>query len=221
MKVFEPDRNAPDPRLIQEIAALLKKGGIIAYPTDTLYGLGGDAFNSDASHRIRILKGREGTKPFPFIMDHAKRLADWHIRLGTDAAIIAETFWPGPVSLIVEDTGSLPREVLHSERTVCVRVPDNRIARAITNALGGLLIATSANPSGHTPARTAQEAMGYFRGEIDAVVDGGPMTSDLPSTIVDCTGDELAILREGAVPAVQIMAAIAGARRQPKPGEGI
>jgi L-threonylcarbamoyladenylate synthase len=215
MKVFEPDPTAPDPGLIREIAALLKKGGIIAYPTDTLYGLGGDAFNPDAIHRIRILKGREGTKPFPYIIDNARRLADWNIRLRPDAAAIAKTFWPGPVSLVVEDAGTLPSEVVHSGRTICVRVPANRIARAITNAVGGLLIATSANPSGHASARTAQEAIEYFKGEIEAVVDGGPMTSELPSTIVDVTGGTVLILREGAIPADQIMAAVTESRKRP------
>ena len=220
MKVFEPNLEAPNPGLTHEIAALLKKGGIIAYPTDTLYGLGGDAFNPEASHRIRMLKGREGAKPFPYIIDTAKRLSEWHIRLGPDAEVIAKTFWPGPVSLVVEDSGTLPKEVLHSGRTICVRVPDNKIARAITSALGGLLIATSANPSGHASARTAQEAIRYFRGEIDAVVDGGPMISALPSTVVDVTGDKLVILREGAIPADLIMARVAGAKKRPYLDEG-
>ena len=220
MKIFEPDPTTPDPILIQEIAALLKKGGIIAYPTDTLYGLGGDAFNPDVTHRIRILKSREGAKPFPYIIDNAKRLAEWHIRLSPVASAIAKKFWPGPVSLVVEDSGSLPKELLHSGRTICVRVPDGRVARAITNALGGLLIATSANPSGHAPARTAQEAMNYFKGEIDAVVDGGPMKSELPSTVVDVTGDKLLILREGAIPAHQIVAAVDGTRKRPFLKEG-
>ncbi len=194
---------------MNEVASLLKKGGVIAYPTDTLYGLGGDAFNSDANHKVRILKGREGAKPFPYVIDKPERLAEWGIRLSPVAAAIAETFWPGPVSLVVEDSGNLPTDVLDARRMICVRMPDNTIARAIAGALGGLLVATSANPSGGRPARSAQEAMEYFRGEIDAVVDGGPSTCKLPSTIVEVTGRKIVILREGAVPADRLSAVVA------------
>lgn len=209
MKVFELNPKAPEPKLINEVASLLKKGGVIAYPTDTLYGLGGDAFNPDANHRVRILKGREGAKPFPYIIDKPGRLAEWGVRLSPAAAAVAERFWPGPVSLVVQDSGNLPSDVLDARRTICLRVPDNGIARAIAGALGGLLVATSANPSGRRPARTAKEAMEYFRGEIDAVVDGGPSTCKLPSTIVEVTGRKVVILREGAVPADKLSAVVA------------
>jgi L-threonylcarbamoyladenylate synthase len=209
MKVFELNPRAPEPKLINEVASLLKKGGVIAYPTDTLYGLGGDAFNSDANHKVRILKGREGAKPFPYIIDKPDRLAEWGVSLSPVAAAIAETFWPGPVSLVVEDTENLPSDVLDPRRTICVRMPDNNIARAIAGALGGLLVATSANPSGHPPARSAKEAVEYFRGEIDAVVDGGPSTCKLPSTIVEVTGRKVVILREGAVSADRLSAVVA------------
>ena len=192
---------------MHEIASLLKKGGVIAYPTDTLYALGGDAFNPDVQHKIRILKGREVTKPFPYIIDKAERLREWGLQLSPVAATIAAKFWPGPLALVLEDSGGLPAEVLDVNRTICVRMPDNKIARAIAGALGGLAIATSANPAGRTPARAAREAMEWFRGEIDAVVDGGPSSSSEPSTIVDVTGSKVVILREGAIPAAKVRAA--------------
>ncbi len=192
---------------MHEIASLLKKGGVIAYPTDTLYALGGDAFNPDVHHKIRILKERKAAKPFPYIIDKSERLREWGLELSPVAATIASKFWPGPLSLVLEDSGGLPADVLDANRTICLRMPDSKIARAIAGALGGLVIATSANPGGRAPARTAPEAVELFRGEIDAVVDGGPGASSQPSTIVDVTGSKVVILREGAIPAAKVRAA--------------
>ncbi|MBI4832247.1 MAG: threonylcarbamoyl-AMP synthase [Candidatus Lindowbacteria bacterium] len=220
MKIFEVDPEHPDHELVSEIVALLKKGAVIAYPTDTLYALGGDAFNKELNHRIRILKGREGTKPLPHIIDEAERLAQWRIRLSPPAAVIAAKFWPGPVSIVVKGSSALPAEVLDSRKTICVRVPDCRIARSLAGGVSGLLVATSANPSGQPPARTAHEAAEYFRGEIDAVVDGGPSASELPSTIVDVSGRQTVILREGALRSERIKAVIAMIENQPDTNEG-
>jgi L-threonylcarbamoyladenylate synthase len=214
MKVFELNPTDPEPGTISEVASLLKKGGVIAYPTDTLYGLGGDGFNPEAHHRIMILKGREGTKPFPYIIDRAERLREWRIKLSAIAGALAKSFWPGPVSLVVKGSGNLPGHTLNNDKTICLRLPENAVARAIAGAVDGLLIATSANLAGLAPAGCAREAMGYFRGEIDAVVDGGPSTCKLSSTIVDVTGEEAMILREGAVPADSIYAVVAEALKR-------
>lgn len=214
MKVFELNPTDPDPGMTSQIASLLKKGGIIAYPTDTLYGLGGDAFNHEAQHRIMILKGREGTKPFPYIIDRTERLGEWRIRLSVIARAIVKNFWPGPISLVVKGSANLPGHTLDKNKTICLRLPESGIARAIAGELGGLLIATSANLAGVAPACCAREAIGYFRGMIDAVVDGGPSPSKLPSTIVDVTGEEAVILREGALPADRIHAVAAEALKR-------
>jgi L-threonylcarbamoyladenylate synthase len=214
MNVFELNPADPETAMISEIAALLRKGGVVAYPTDTLYGLGGDGFNPDAHHRVMILKGRDGTKPFPYIIDSVDRLRKWRIRLSPIADAIAEKFWPGPVSLIVKASSELPGHVMDGNRNICLRLPDCAIACAIAGALKGLLIATSANPAGRAPACCAREAMGYFRGEIDAVVDGGPSTRTMPSTVVNVSGDEAVIVREGAVPADKIRAVAASTRKR-------
>jgi len=213
MKIFELEPGSPDPKLINEIGSLLKKGGVIAYPTDTVYGLGGDAFNYDVHHRVRTLKGRGRNKPFPFIVDKADRLAEWGIQLNAIASALIQRFWPGPLSIIVEDCGALPGDVLDARRTMCVRVPANKIARAIAGSVGGLLIATSANPAGGKPAQNAQAAADLFKGEIDAVVDGGPSPSGLPSTIVDATGRKMILLREGSVPSEQLLQVVSDIER--------
>jgi L-threonylcarbamoyladenylate synthase len=202
----------PDPRLVAEVAFMLKKGGVVVYPTDTLYGLGGDGFNSEAVHRIMILKGRDTAKPFPYIIDAPERLRQWRVALNPVARAISEQLWPGPVSLVVRGCDELPRHVLDRNGTVCLRVPENSIARAVAGAVGGLLVATSANPAGHAPARSADEAAAYFRGEIDAVVDGGASVRGEPSTIVDVTGHDAIVLREGAVTSARIRAVIDGVR---------
>ena len=216
MKIFELDPGNPDHELINEIASLLKEGAIIAYPTDTLYGLGADALNPEAVRRIGILKGRDSAKPFPYIIDKAERMNQWDITLSVAAGSIAEELWPGPVSLVVEGSAYLPGHVLDSRKTICLRVPENAIARSIAGALGGLLVATSANPAGRPAARSAHEATAYFRGEIDAVVDGGPSLTPSPSTVVDVSGQKVVILREGAVPGERILRVIADSSKGPR-----
>ena len=214
MLIFEPNPESPEPDIAKEIASLLRKGEIIAYPTDTLYGLGADAFNADAVHRITILKGRDGKKPFPYIIDKAERLEEWGIEVSALAEAIIEKFWPGPVSLIVNGSEKLPRHVLDSAGKICLRTPQSPIARSIAANTNGLIVATSANPAGRSPARTALEAIEYFRGEIGAVVDGGPCEQHLPSTILDVSGGKIAISREGAVPAEDILSALAEAQKR-------
>jgi L-threonylcarbamoyladenylate synthase len=214
MLVFELNPDSPEPDLAREIAALLRKGKIVAYPTDTLYALGADAFNYDAVHGITILKGRDAAKPFPYIIDTMKRLEKWEIKLSPVAAAIAKDFWPGPLSLIVNGSQGLPRQVLDDKGRICVRVPHNKIACSIASSAGGLLVATSANPSGCSPSRSAQEAIEYFRGEIAAVIDGGRSDQHLPSTIVDVSEGKVVIIREGAVPSEKIFAALAQAQKR-------
>jgi L-threonylcarbamoyladenylate synthase len=214
MTVFELNPADPDPELLGQISSLLTKDGVIAYPTDTLYGIGGDGFNPDTHHKIIILKGRDGTKPFPYIIDSVDRIGLWQLKLGVVAAALMKQFWPGPVSLVLNGSDELPRHIFDKNRTVCLRLPDNAIARALAAAVKGLLISTSANLAGRAPATCAREAMGYFRGEIDAVVDGGPSVGREPSTIVDVSGNDAVIVREGAIPAEKIRTVAADAKNR-------
>jgi L-threonylcarbamoyladenylate synthase len=214
MQVFDLNPDSPEVDLTKEIAALLGQGKVVAYPTDTLYALGADAFNHDAVHRIAILKGRDGTKPFPCIIDTVERLQKWGIELSPVAGAIADNFWPGPVSLVVKGPIGLPGYVLNEKGAICLRVPESKIARSIARNIGGLLVATSANPSGCPPSRSAQEAIDYFRGEIDAVIDGGRSTKDSPSTILDVSEGKLVIIREGAVPSEEILSALARVQKR-------
>ena len=131
MQIFELNPEAPELDLTGEIAELLRDGKVIAYPTDTLYGLGANAFDYNAVHRIVILKGREGTKPFPYIIDKRERLEEWEISLSPLAETIVEEFWPGPVSLVVKGPGKLPAHTLGPQGKVCVRTPRSEIARAL------------------------------------------------------------------------------------------
>jgi len=214
MLVFEPNPKAPEPELIKEIASLLKKGELIAYPTDTLYGLGVDASNGDAIHRIMILKGRDGQKPFPYIIDDPERLTEWGIVVSPLAEAMIERYWPGPVSLIFDGSAKMPRHALDSAGRICLRTPRSQIARSIAAETGGLIVATSANPSGQPAALTALEALKYFRGEIGAIVDGRPCKGHLPSTILDVSEGKVKIMREGAVPAEDILSALAEAQKK-------
>jgi len=214
MQIFELNPDNPDPDLVKEIGSLLKNGKIIAYPTDTLYGLGANPFDYDAVHRITILKGRDSAKPFPYIIDRVERLRQWGIHLSPLAEAIAQKFWPGPVSLVVRGSRKLPGHILDANKKICLRVPQNNIARSIAAAARGLIVATSANPGGLAPSRSAREAMEYFRGEIDAIVDGGPSEGAAPSTILDVSKGKVVILREGAVPSEKILSALADAQKR-------
>jgi len=214
MQIFELNPESPEPDLVKEAADLLRKGKVIAYPTDTLYALGGDAFNYDAVHRIAILKGRDGTKPFPCIIDSVERLEKLGIELSPIAWAIAADFWPGPVSLIVKGPSRLSGNVLDEKGRICLRAPKNEIARSLASKVGGLLVATSANPSGRPAACDAHQAVDYFRGEIDAVIDGGRSPHEMPSTILDVSEGKLVIIREGAMPSGKILAALAQAQKK-------
>lgn len=182
------------------IAEAIARGGVIAFRTDTFYGLGADPFNQSAVQKIRDLKGREDDKPILVVLSDAKHI-DRLIRDRSRAFDnLAERLWPGPLTIIGRAADDLPNELTAATKTVGVRLPDDDKVRALIEACGGALTATSANPSGQPPARTAAAVANYFAERIDLVVDGGATTSDDPSTVVDATADAIKLVREGVIP---------------------
>ena len=182
------------------IAEAIARGDVIAFRTDTFYGLGADPFNQSAVQKIRDLKGREDDKPILVVLSdikHIDRLIRDHSRAFDN---LAERLWPGPLTIIGRAADDLPNELTAATKTVGVRLPDDDKVRALIEACGGALTATSANPSGQPPARTAAAVANYFDERIDLVVDGGATTSDAPSTVVDATADEIKLVREGVIP---------------------
>lgn len=180
-------------------ANIISQGGVIAFRTDTFYGLGANPFNSDAVARIRTLKGREENKPILLLIadeSETGRLIAERSELFERAA---KRFWPGPLTIVGFAVSSLPEEITAGTGTVGVRVPANEKLCEFLRQCGGALTATSANPAGREPARSANEVSDYFGNQIDLVIDEGEVTATEPSTVLDTTTSPARIVREGAI----------------------
>ena len=194
---------------MSQAAEVIARGGVIAFRTDTFYGLGADPFNASAVQKIRELKGREDDKPILIVISDTKevdRLIPFRAKAFDD---LAKRFWPGALTIIGQAAAELPNQLTVGTETVGVRLPDDDRVRALIAACGGALTATSANVSGQPPARTAAEVESYFGQRIDLIVDGGATTSESPSTVVDATTSELKLVREGVIPWSEVRSAIA------------
>jgi len=190
-----------------EAAQITAAGGVIAFRTDTFYGLGADPFNSSAVHQIRELKGREDDNPILVVISDAHQIDRLTQSRSQAFEDLAQRFWPGALTIIGQAAPELSDELTAGTKTVGLRLPDDDKVRALIAACGGALTATSANASGQAPARSAQEVENYFGQRVDLIVDGGPTTSELPSTVVDAAVDEIKLVREGVISWQDILAA--------------
>ena len=180
-------------------AKIVSEGGVIAFRTDTFYGLGADPFNATAVARIRELKGREENKPILLLLSDAS-VADRFIADRSRAfEDVARKFWPGPLTIVGVAVANLPAEITAGTGTVGVRVPADSDVRELLRECGGALTATSANPSGSEPARSSKEVIEYFGDRIDLVIDSGEVTATEPSTVLDVTTLPPRVVREGAI----------------------
>lgn len=205
------DRLAPDAAGIAHAAALLQAGGLVAFPTETVYGLGADARNDAAVARIYAAKGRPSVNPLiVHLATPAQAAAFAHVTPLADGLMGA--FWPGPLTLVLplRDGHGLSDRVTAGHGTVGLRVPDTPLARSVLETFGGPVAAPSANPSGRISPTTAEHVLQGLAGRIDAVLDGGPCAVGLESTIVDLSGETPHLLRTGAVSANDITAATGG-----------
>ena len=191
---------------LESAAQLLKSGGLVALPTETVYGLGADATNKDAVARIYKVKGRPADHPLIVHIHSMQLLGDWADEIPDYAISLARDFWPGPMTLVLKRTLLAEDFVTGGQPTVGLRVPDHAIALALLSAfakIGGKGIAApSANRFGHvspTTAQAVQEEIGEFLDQSDLILDGGPSSVGLESTIIDCTSDAPRILRPGAI----------------------
>ena len=189
-------------------AEIIARGGVIAFRTDTFYGLGADPFNAAAVQKVKDLKGREGNKPILVLISDVEQLGRLIENRSAAFDKFAKDFWPGALTIIGEATSQLPSELTAGTKTVGVRLPDDDRVRALVSACGGALTATSANPAGELPARTAEEVAKYFGERMDLIVDGGETRTDRPSTVVDASGGDVKLVREGVIPWTEIQAAL-------------
>lgn len=186
-----------------QAARVISNGGVIAFRTDTFYGLGADPFNRAALIRIRELKGREDDKPILLLISDEKEV-DRFIEQSEFFRIVAKGHWPAPLTLIGVARPEVPIELTAGTTSLGVRLPDDDSVRAFVRACGGALTATSANVSGQPPARTAKEVEHHFPAGIDLIIDAGEVTAAEPSTVLDLNGPKPKLVREGAVKAERL-----------------
>ena len=198
--------SAEQARGLQKALAVLRQGGLVAFPTDTVYGLGALAFSGLAVAKLYPAKGRAETKPIPVLLDGLGALQHVAQDLTPEAEALARTFWPGPLTLILRRRPQLPAEVSPTE-TVGVRVPNHPVALRLLAAAGPLAV-TSANRSGEPDACTGEAVLAALGGRFDLLLDGGPTPGGRPSTVVDCSRSPYEVLREGPISRAQIEQAI-------------
>lgn len=198
--------HAAAPDAIQRAIAILKQGGVVAFPTDTVYGVGALISLPASIGRLYEIKGREQTKAIAVLIADADQLDQLAAKASPAAHTLAERFWPGPLTLVLPKQPTLPAE-LSANETIGVRVPDHAVARALLVATGPMAV-TSANVSGGANARTADEVLAQLGGRLELVLDGGQTPGDRPSTVVDVTGEQPRVLREGPVSAAEITEAL-------------
>jgi L-threonylcarbamoyladenylate synthase len=187
---------------------VLRAGGLVAFPTETVYGLGADAANADALRRVFRVKGRPTDHPLIVHLGPSVPIEPW-AALSPVARRLADAFWPGPLTLVVA-RGPLVSDVATGGRaTVGVRVPGHPMAVELLDAFGGGVAAPSANPFGRVSPTTADHVRADLGDDVDLVVDGGPCTIGIESTIVDCTGEKPSVLRPGGVD-IEAITAIVG-----------
>jgi L-threonylcarbamoyladenylate synthase len=178
---------------------VILSGGVIAFRTDTFYGLGADPFNHAAVARIRELKGREDNKPILLLISDVDQVERFISPRSDGFNIAARKFWPGPLTIVGTAVAALPEEITSGTGTVGVRLPADQSVRELVRDCGGALTATSANPSGSEPARSAEDVAGYFPVGLDLIVDGGEVTATEPSTVLDVSSSPPRVVREGAI----------------------
>jgi L-threonylcarbamoyladenylate synthase len=199
--VFLP---AQAPETLLHALAVLRRGGLVAFPTDTVYGLGALAFNGAAVERIFTAKDRPVEKAIPVLIADPADLEKVTLEVPQAAARLAGRFWPGPLTLVLAKRLDLP-EAVSSGPTVGVRIPDHPVARLLLRSAGPLAV-TSANLSGKPGHSTAQDVLAQLGGRIALIIDGGRTPGGVPSTVVDCAGAEPRIIREGPITKDEIRA---------------
>lgn len=193
---------------ITEAAKLIRQGALVAVPTETVYGLAGSGFNESAVERIYEVKGRPEVKPLSLMVPGPEAFEKCCTEVPEAARVLAERFWPGPLTIVLPAREEIPSVVLAGGHTVGLRCPDHPLTLRLLRECALPLAAPSANPSGEPSPKTAQQVLGYFDGKIEAVIDGGECGIGRESTIIDLTRAPYRILRQGALPERDIAAAL-------------
>lgn len=210
-KVFHIDPEEPSAEVINLAAKVLRDGGIVVFPTETVYGIGASADSCIGPHEIFDIKVRPLDKPLPWLVENDDALLDkYGVAVPEYAHSLAKAFWPGALTLVVKASDRVTKEFRADDDTVALRSPDHEVVMELIHASGGPIIATSANTSGQPAPDDFSMLEDRIIAAADVVLDGGETEHKQASTVVDCTGTEPVILREGAIPSAAIMEAAAG-----------
>ena len=198
-RILQVDPNDPDPRVVQEIVNVLEEEGLVALPTDTVYGLAADIFSGAALERLVDLKARPHDKPIPIFISSIDDLGKIALGVPEEAGRLAQRFWPGPLTLILNASAQISEAITAGTGTVGVRIPNLALIDLILKALDRPITGTSANKSGGANPVRPKDVVKGLRNQFDLLVDGGETGSNIPSTVLDCTQFPLRIIRTGAV----------------------
>ena len=214
--VFSVDPNHPDPVIIQQAAEVIRAGGLIAFPTETVYGLGANATDADAVSRIFSAKGRPASDPIIVHIAALEALDFVAQNIPELARRLGEQFFPGPLTLVLRRSEAIPPNVSAGRDTVAVRMPSHPVARALIHAAGVPVAAPSANTFSRPSATTAQHVLEDLNGHVDIILDGGATPIGVESTVLDLTGETPVVLRPGGVSLEMLASYIPNITWQPK-----
>jgi L-threonylcarbamoyladenylate synthase len=198
-RVVQVDASAPDLGVMRQAAQILRAGGLVAFPTETFYGLGAAGLDAAAARRVFAVKGRPASMPLLLLVDSRAMVAAIAADVPVAAGELMQRHWPGALTLVVRAGDRVPADVTAGTGTVGVRVPAHAVARALVRALGEPVTAPSANRTGSAPPVTAADVLAQLAGSIDLVIDAGPTPGGAPSTVLDVTVAPPRIIRQGAV----------------------
>jgi L-threonylcarbamoyladenylate synthase len=202
----------PDPGVLREAGDLLRRGGLVAHPTETLYGLAVDPWNPDALGRLLRLKGRPAEAGMILLVSSLQEALALVTGPEPETALrlLAGAFWPGPLSIVAPASDRVPSAVRGPTDGVAVRLSSDPVAGPLPGLVGSPVTSSSANRSGEAPCSSAEQVEELLGDEVDMILDGGPRAAGEPSTVVDLTSTPFRVLREGAIPSIEIEKALAG-----------
>ncbi len=197
---------ADAPTSLEKALEVLRSGGLVAFPTDTVYGVGALAFDARAVERLYLAKDRPAEKAIPILLGQSIDLDKIASAVPSMARRLAKRFWPGPLTIVIAKKSTVPQAVA-TGATIGGRVPDHPMALALLRAAGPMAV-TSANLSGKGNARSAEEVLAQLAGKVELLLDGGLTPGRVASTVVDCTGKEPIVLREGPISLAELTATL-------------
>ncbi len=204
-EIIKVNPEDPEEELIEKAVRIIKKGGIVAFPTETVYGLGGDGKSEKAVRRIFELKGRPPGKPLILHLSSVEDAEKVWREIPEEAFLLMEAFWPGPLTIVLKKSPEIPKITSGGRETIGARVPDHPVALSLISKARTPIAAPSANPSGRPSPVRPEDVIKYFYGKIEAIIDGGETRTGIESTVIDLTERPPKILRLGAISPSEIL----------------